>query len=149
MSKVWIVQQKDGKTAMTDFQRADFHDYCKMHPKAVFRLEPSENPVSDEMRGYYYGAVQPMLKVLVPEWAELTSDELHEVLKKEFNFFEAWNSVTKRVERFGRSVMAEDRLNRKAIEFVSRIADWVETNYDQTLPNPEEWKRFRDMPKMR
>lgn len=149
MSKVWILNQLGGRLAMTDYQKADFHDYCKKHPEVIFRLEPSSNPVSDNMRGYYYGAVLPFMRQLIPQWQDLADEELHEILKKAFNFFEAFNPVTKRKERYGMSVMAGDKQNRKAMDYLERIGNWVEENYDQRLPNPEEWKEFRDSVKMK
>ena len=144
MSKLWILKEEGGQPRMTDWQKADIADYCKQHPKATFRLEPSKNPVSDEMRGYYYGAVLPFLRTLVPEWEKLSDDNLHEICKKNFNFFEAWNPITKRKERYGQSIMALDRQNQKAMEYLMRIADWVMENYAMSMPDPEDYKRFRD-----
>jgi hypothetical protein len=96
------------------------------------------------MRGYYFGALLPFLRTLVPQWEDVSNDELHEILKKAFNFFEAYNPVSKRKERFGYSVMAGGKENKKAMEYIMRISDWVETNYQQTLPNSEDFKKWRD-----
>jgi len=59
------------------------------------------------MRGYMFGAVIPFLKRIVPDWQSLTNDQVHEILKKNFNYFEAFNPVTKRVERYGQSIMSK------------------------------------------
>lgn len=148
MSKVWVLEQKEKRLAMTDWQKADFTDYCKAHPGAIFRLEPQANPVSDNMRGYYYGAAMPFLRSLVPQWENIKDDELHEILKKAFNYFEAYNPVTKRNERYGMSVMSSDKQNKKAMEYMERIADWVLENYGQHMPSPEDYKEWRDSAKL-
>ncbi len=41
--KTWLIEAQDGRVAMTEFQRADFHDYSKSHPKAKYRLQVIES----------------------------------------------------------------------------------------------------------
>lgn len=110
----------------------------------VYKITPLDSPVSDEMRGYMFGAVIPFLRTLSAFPDTLTDEQVHEMLKKEFNFFEAIDPVTKRKERYGLSVMNKAMKNRDAMEFIERIANWVLENFNQTLPDPEEYKRWRD-----
>lgn len=141
---VWLGKTEGDQINFGEHNARNIKDWCKKHPGAPVRLETAVNPVSQEMRGYYFGALLPFLRVLVPEWGILSNDELHEVLKKAFNFFDAYNPLSKRNERFGQPIMSNDRQNKKAMEYVMRIAEWVETNYQQTMPDPEQYKKFRD-----
>lgn len=129
----------------SEYNRIRFNQYLKDNPGKRVKIEKYENPVSDEMRGYMFGAVIPFLRQISPDtWTGMTDEQIYEILKKNFNYFEAYNPLTKRTERFGQSVMNTSCKNKKAMEFIQRIGDWVEENYNQTLPDPEEYKRFRD-----
>jgi len=100
--------------------------------------------VSDKMRGYMFGAVIPFLMRLVPDWAKLSNEQVYEILKKNFNYLEAFNPVTKRVERYGQSVMARTSGREAGMEFIQEIEGWVLENYGQHLPDPEKYKAWRD-----
>lgn len=130
---------------MSDYVRADFHDWCKEHEGESVRIEPEKKPVSQEMRGYYFGAVLPLVRSTCDDWKNLTTLEMHEVVKKMFFYFETYNPKTKRTERFGRSVMAESDWNntRKAMEFLQVIAGYL-AECGIAMPNPEEYKKWRD-----
>lgn len=140
----WIGKVEGTGINFGDYNTAAMKEWCKKNPGAPVRLETALNPVSQEMRGYYFGPYMSWLRTLVPEWKELKGDELHEVLKKAFNYFEAWNPLTKRNERFGQSVMADDRRNKLAMEYLMRISDWAMENYGQSPPDPETYKKWRD-----
>jgi len=142
---IFITKIVKGKLQFgSDYNEAHFNDWCKKNEGAIVRLEPSGNPVSDNMRGYYFGAVIPFIKSLVPEWQSVSTDEVHEILKKNFNSFDAWNPVTKRMERYGQSVMNRALRNKKAAQYVDRIGQWVEENYGQSLPSPEDYQNWKD-----
>lgn len=140
----WIGKVKGDQIDFGEYNRNLIQKWCKEHPESVVRLETVINPVSAEMRGYYFGALIPFLKTLITEWISLTNDQIHEILKKQFNFFEGYNAVSKRKERFGQSIMSTDSQNRKAMEYIMRIGDWVSENYQQSLPDPEQFKKWRD-----
>jgi hypothetical protein len=112
-------------------------------PYRVTIAKASRN-VSDELRGYMFGAVIPFIKEIVPTWAPLTDEQVYEVLKKNFNGFIAFNPVTGRNERYGQSVLTNMKENEQARNFIERIAGWVRDNYALELPNPEDYKTFRD-----
>jgi hypothetical protein len=126
----------------SDYNSARFRQYLKDNDGKRVKIEAYDNPVSDQMRGYMFGAVIPFLRMITPKSFEgLTDEQVYELLKKNFNYFEAYNPVTKRKERFGQSVMNTSCKNSKAMEFIARIADWVYENYQQTLPDSEEYNR--------
>ncbi len=137
--------KKGGFDFGSDYNAARFREYMRLNEGKQVKIEAYANPVSDEMRGYMFGAVLPFLRQISPDaWAGMNDDQIYEVLKKNFNYFEAYNPLTKRKERFGQSVMNTSCKNVKAMEFIERIGDWVMENYGQSLPDPEEYKQWRD-----
>jgi hypothetical protein len=118
--------------------------YLDTHEGTRLVIEQEKSEVSDAMRGYMFGAVIPFLKRIVPDWQSLTNDQVHEILKKNFNYFEAFNPVTKRVERYGQSIMSKSTDNQAAMEFIQEIEGWVLENYAQHLPDPAKFKAWRD-----
>jgi len=76
MAKTWIIEQKNNKPSMTEWQRADFMDYCKNNPKAKFRLEVIENTRTMSQNRLYW----LYLHVIERETGELAT-ELHEFFK--------------------------------------------------------------------
>ena len=129
----------------SDYNFDRYRKYLRDNDGKKITINNYSNPVSDEMRGYMFGALIPFLRQIDAQtWGGLDSEQIHEVLKKNFNYFEAYNPLTKRLERYGQSVMNVSMKNLKAIEFIERIANWVMENYGQTLPDPEDYKRFRD-----
>lgn len=135
---------KSGKLFFEPYNQIRLNDFAKKNEGKKFRLEMVKSRVSDEMRGYYFGAIIPFIKSIVGEWGKLSDDQIHEILKKNFNGFVAYNPLTKRNERYGQSVASNDKENTKMMEYVMRIADYVMENYAQNLPDPEEYKVFRD-----
>lgn len=141
----FLFKAKKGKMDFgSDYNEARFKDHLKKNEDAVYEIKKRSSRVSDEMRGYYYGALIPFIRSLIPQWQELDEDQIHEALKKNFNYFECFNPVTNRVERYGQSAMSVGQSNPKAMEYVMRIGDWVMENYGQSIPDPEEYKRWRD-----
>lgn len=129
----------------SEYNEAKFRQFLADNNGKKLKISKFENPVSDEMRGYVFGAMIPFLRQVDPTaWGIMSDDQIYEVLKKNFNYFEAFNPLTKRKERYGQSVLNMSCKNVKAMEFVQRVANWVLENYGQDLPNPEEYKKFRD-----
>ncbi len=130
---------------MTDYNRALFHDWCKQNEGKQVRIEPEKHPVSDALRGYYFGAVIPVVRSTCEEWKHLTGEQLHQVLKKMFFYFESYNPKTKRTERFARSVMSDSDWNNtaKASEFLEIISGYL-ADCGLAMPDSEEYKAIRD-----
>lgn len=146
MKSAIIFKAQNGEMSFnSEYHKAILKKILIENEGKLFRIQKMENPVSDEMRGYMFGAVIPFLRQIDPgAWESLKDEQVYEVLKKNFNYFEAWNPLTKRTERYGQSAMNTSCKNVKAMEFIMRIGSWVTENYDQTLPDPEEYKRWRD-----
>lgn len=127
------------------YNRRRFKDFLKKNPGILIDIAPKANPVSDQMRGYIFGALVPFMRQIDPgAWESMDDDQIYEVLKKNFNYFEAFNPLTKRVERYGQSLLSTGKKNKKAMEFIMRVGEWVLENYGMTLPDPEEYKQWRD-----
>lgn len=129
----------------SDYQRINFNNFVKKNAGKLLRISLQDGPVSDQMRGYMFGAVIPFLRQIdANAWDSMTDEEVYEVLKKNFNYFTAINPISKKLEKYAKSTMSQSSSNKKAMEFIERIGNWVTENYQQTLPNPEEYKEWRD-----
>ena len=149
MKALFIFKASQGKQDFgSDYNTARYSQFLKEHDGELFGIVPKTAVVTDTMRGYCFGALIPFLKQVSPKsWASLTDDQVYEMLKKNFNYFEAFDPIKGRIERYGQSVMSKNVANQKAKEFISRIDDWVTEEYQQTIPDAEEYKRFvRDNP---
>lgn len=145
MAKIWLAKIEEGKPKMKDYVRAKFNEWCKENEGKMVRIEALKKPVSPELRAYYFAAVIPVLKQTCEEWQDLTSAEMHEVVKKMFFYFETYNPRTKRVERFGRSVMSDSEWNNthKAQNFLEILAGYL-AEHGLEMPSSEEYKALRD-----
>lgn len=128
----------------SDYNQARFVEFCKDNDGKQIRLETVKKTVSDEMRGYYYGAVIPTVKATVPEWSSLKPDDVHEILKKVFNSFRFFNPITKKTEVVGRTAMSQESNTARAMEFIEKITEWMATEYFVEMPTPQEYKKLRD-----
>lgn len=52
--KTWLITQENNRPSMTDWQKADFHDYCVRNPKAKFHLTPIESKRTLAQNSYYW-----------------------------------------------------------------------------------------------
>lgn len=146
MRNIWIATSTGvGLDMGGDTNKALFQQDLKENIGKKYRIERVQKTVSDELRRYYFGAVLPLVRTTCDEWKDLPSEELHEVVKKMLFYFEAYNPMTKRVERFGRSVMKKDDFNntQKAMQFLDVIGDYI-VQCGLEMPNPEEYKTWRD-----
>ncbi len=121
-----------------------FEEFLHANEGKYVTIELVKPEVSDELRGYYYGAVIPFMKHLVDDWNKISDDQIHEILKKNFNYFEAFNPLTKRNERYGQSIMGAGNTGERGREFIASISEWVLENYQRHLPDPEKYKKWRD-----
>lgn len=133
----------------TDFARARWRDWCKKNDGKKVVINDVKNRPSEDLRGYYFGAVVPTVKSAVPSWSDLSDDDIHEILKKMFNYFDFYNPLTKRTERVGRSAMGPESNTARAMEFIEKIGVWLAEEFLIELPNPEEYKRAMDMPMLK
>jgi len=140
----FIFTARDSKPDFgSDYNRSRFIEELKSNEGKQYRIEKAKNPVTNEMRGYYFGAVLPVVRKTCIEWKHLTSDELHEVLKTEFAFFEAWSIKDQTTKRYATNVMSDKSSTQKAIQYLQDISDYL-AQCGLTMPDPEEYKRFRD-----
>lgn len=143
MKDKFIAIIKDGKPHfISDYNRARFNDWCKENEGHKIQIKRVSSKVSDNRRGWYFGAVLPFVKQLVPVWQTLTDAQLHEVLKTEFNGFIVETKQGKR--KYPMPVANRDVDTEQFDNYILRIAEWVRSNYELELPNPEEYKTERD-----
>lgn len=135
---------KKGGIDMSDHNRAHFRQWLKDNPGKPFKFETLDK-VSTNLRGYYFGAVLPLVRSTCAAWENLEAPELHDVLKKMFFYFETYNPKTQRTERFGRSVMSDSEWNntKKAMQFLEIIQDYL-GNCGIEMPDSAEFKRWKD-----
>ena len=147
MSKIWLSKIENGVPKMAPYTEADFHEWCKNpeNAKKGLRTEVVKKPVSADMRAYYFAAVIPVIRSTCDQWTNLSSAEMHDVIKKLFFYFDTWNPKTKRMERFGRSVMSDSDWNNttKASEFLMILQQYL-TDCGLEMPSSEEYKAIRD-----
>ena len=147
MSKVWLSKHENGKLKMAPYTEADFHDWMKNpeNAKKGLRIEVAKVPVSADMRAFYFAAVIPVIRSTCDQWTNLSSAEMHDVIKKLFFYFETYNPRTKRMERFGRSVMSDSEWNNtiKAMEFLEILRQYL-ADCGVDFPSSEEYIAIRD-----
>lgn len=151
MKALFLFKANNGQPDFgSEYNQSRFNQLLKDRNGEIFAIVPQSKVVTDTMRGYVFGALVPFLRQVTPKsWTGLTDEQIYDVLKKNFNYFEAINPLTKRIERYGQSVMSKNCENQKAKEFISRIDDWLQENYNQSVPDAEEYKRFvRDNPQL-
>jgi hypothetical protein len=142
----YLFTAKNGQMEFTsEISKSLFQQNLRENEGQQYVIEKTKNPVSDALRAYYFGAVIPIIRTTCEEWEELSSEEIHEVIKKMLFYFETYNPLTKRMERFGRSVMKKDDWNstRKAMEFLEIIRQYL-ADCGLEMPDSEEYKRWRD-----
>lgn len=135
---------KGGIEFSSEYTRAHFKDWLKENPDKPFKIDTNQK-VSDDLRGYYFAAVLPLVRTTCDEWKNLNGEQLHEVLKKMFYAFEAFNPITKRTERFGRSIMADKDLNntKKAMQYLNIIGEYL-GSCGLEMPDSSEYVHWRD-----
>lgn len=140
--KSFIFQARLGKPDfLSDYNKDRFKDELIKNDGKKYRITPITPDVSDEKRGWYWSAIVPFVKEINPAWSSLTNDQVHEILKQEFNGFEA-EGVNGKVKKFGMSAVASNVKSEIFDNYILRIAEWVKENYGgMTLPDPEHYKK--------
>jgi len=142
----YLFTAKNGEMEFTsELSRALFKQNLKENEGAKYGIEREKKPVSDDLRAYYFGAVLPVVRTTCEQWENLTTDELHEIIKKMLFYFETYNPLTQRIERFGRSVMKKDDWNstHKAMEFLEIIRQYL-ADCGREMPDSEEYNKYKD-----
>lgn len=143
----FIAQVEKGKLSfLTDYNKARFQQWLKENEGQKVEIKRVSSKVSDKRRGWYWGGIIPFMKRLVSSWAELTDEQLHEVLKTEFNGFIVDTKQGKR--KYPMPVANRDIDSEQFDNYILRIAEWVRNNYALELPSPEEYKRLIDNPQL-
>ncbi len=128
--KVWLAEQKNKKPDLTDWQLADFHDYCTRNPKAKFRLTPIESKRTLNQNSLYW----VYLTVIARETGN-DADDLH-------NFFKAKLLPRKMIKIKGKKGEYDFEKQKSTTE-LSKIdfGEYMEkicAMTDIPIPNPEE-----------
>lgn len=144
MKKFIALIHNKGLTWKSDTHRALFVDFLAKNEGKELLIELKKSPVSEAIRGWYFAAIIPTIKSTVPEWKGLDDLQVHEVLKKMFEYFDVFNPLTKRVERVGRTVMSNNSHTKRAMDFIEKIREYFAENYMIEIPDPDEYKKWRD-----
>lgn len=126
----------------SSYNRERFKEYVREHQGTRMRLEPVSPHVSDEARGFYFGGVINGTIKRLSGFEGMSTDEVHELLKREFNGVEIRDPVTGNNTRLGKSIAINS--SRRFQEYLLRIGDWLMENYGQSMPDPEDYKSWRD-----
>jgi len=144
MKTSFIIQIKNGKIGFVSaYNKARFNQYLKDNDGQRMKVVPVSPKVSDEARGYYWGAVIPWIKNSIQSFSELTNDQVHEIMKTEFNGFEV-NFEKGGKKKYGQTIVSKDSDSVQFQSFLLRVADHMMENYSQELPDPELYKKLRD-----
>lgn len=145
--KSWIATIKNKGLSFTPTTRAMFVDYLAEHEgeKVEVVARKIRKTVSQDLRGFYWGAWLPFIKGLDDNLKRYTVDELHEILKLEFNGRRLWNPVRKELSTIPQKVMQESVSTQEAFLYMEKIRRWVAENYGEEMPDAEEFNRRRDM----
>ena len=81
---------------VSEYGKALFKQNLKENEGKQYRIEMVKSPVSKDLRSYYFGAVIPVIRETCDEWKNLSSIEIHEIIKKMLFYFETYNPMTKR-----------------------------------------------------
>lgn len=146
----YLFKARNGEMEFTsEISKSLFKQNLKENEGQQYSIEKIKNPVSDNLRSYYFGAVIPIIRTTCEEWELLSSEQIHEIIKKMLFYFETYNPLTKRIERFGRSVMKKDDWNStaKAMEFLEIIRQYL-ADCGLEMPDSEEYKHIKDLAPM-
>jgi hypothetical protein len=141
----FIFQVKNSKPDfLSEYNQARFKQELKDNEGRKYRISPVSPSISENKRGWYFGAVVPMLRQLNPSWTDLSDEQVHEILKVEFNGFEALG-IDGQKKKYGLSAVSSDVPVEIFDNYILRIAEWVKENYGGiSLPDSEYYKKNRD-----
>lgn len=142
-----VTAKTDTKPAGFQFEghsRAHLHDFLNVRAGKKVRvvIEDYTGNISDEKRGYYFGALVPTFaQACGMDYRNTTELEMaHEMLKREFNGMYV-PQLRGGMAKVGRTIT--EMSNVQFGEYIERICDWMGQN-GITPPDPEAYKKWRD-----
>jgi hypothetical protein len=133
---------------LSSYNKALFNEWLKDNEGQKVEIKRVSSKVSDNRRGWYFGAVLPFCKQLVPAWQSLSDEQLHEVLKTEFNGFTIKDKYGND-RKYPLPVANRDVDTEQFDNYILRISEWVRENYAQELPDPQQFKDLMDKAELR
>ena len=128
---------------LTDYNRARFKDWCKENTGAKIKIKPVSHTVSEKRRAWYWGAIIPFMKELHSVWDNYTDEQVHELIKLEFNGYDLIG-IDGSKRRVGLGVVNSRSEVENFDNFILRLDNYVNENFGMSLPDPELFKRERD-----
>lgn len=134
---------------MSKYNSALWHDYCNNPENDGKTIVVQDRlPESRKQRGFYHGAVLPLLAYL-NGWNYRQSkaiDFLHEEMKREFNGkLEKLGGKVIKVGQSTKGLLSNN--DREDSAYLERVIGYMEENYGidrMKVLNPEDYKYFRD-----
>lgn len=128
---------------LSSYNKALFNEWLKDNEGHKVEIKRVSSKVSDNRRGWYFGAIIPFMKQLVGAWSNLSDEQVHEILKTEFNGFTIKDKYGND-RKYPLPVANRDVDTEQFDNYILRISEWVRSNYELELPNPEEFKDLMD-----
>lgn len=133
------VTKKPKLSLGSEHNRARFADYLRANPKIRFRIEPL-TPESKKQRGFYEGAVVPLIAYYQEGFDHTSNHDCQEVrgwLAREFNG--EMKEIGGELVKVAKSTKGQ--LNKG---FLERVLDWMnEQGYKTELLMPEDYKNWK------
>jgi len=144
MRTKFIAMIKDGQLEfLTSYNKSLFKEFLKNNNGHKVEIKRTSSKVSDNRRGWYFAAIVPFMSQLVTSWTNLSDEQVHEILKTEFNGFSIKDKNGNN-RKYPMPVANRDVDSEQFDYYILRISEWVRNNYAQELPNPEQYKEERD-----
>lgn len=143
MAATFLATAKKGQLTFSEYGAVAFRMWIARNEGHKFEIKKAKHPVSSALRAWYWAAVVPHFNSL-EGWQNLSPEEVHEILKLEFNSASVLNPVSKKVENIPQTIMSDESNTTKAMEFIERLRQYSLENYSKDLPLAEEYKKLAD-----
>ena len=145
--KRFIAQIKNKGMVFAPQVRNMFIDHLAENDGDYLEIKPrkKKTTVSDDLRGFYWGAWLPFIKNLDDHFKTYSIDDLHDFLKYEFNGTDVYNPINKKESRIVKSIMQNNVSTQHAFIYMEKIRRWVAENYGEEMPDADQFNRQRDM----
>ena len=131
----------------SDYHRALFLDFSQKNQGRQVRIKLAKGGVSDNRRGWMFGAIIPFLKTLVSDWKDRPEEEVYSIIKTEFGGFFA-EGIDGKVKKYAGTLSSREADSERFDNAILLLAEWVRNNYGMELPDPEEYKKKLDIPEL-
>jgi len=149
MSQVFIAIARDKKIYFSSpYGEINFRHFLEKYDGRKIEIKLAKNPVSDEMRGFWWGAILPFMRTLDEQWAKLDNDAINEIIKKETGI-SIFNPITKRDEKIAKSITSDASYTLRAMEAIDWVRVYAMENYARDIPDSEEFLRYRNSAPMK